>query len=413
MNIPDRRRPDAASQPSRRSNGSGSVSLRADRLSADVRVSLASGRRRRIVRREPGESMTAFRRRAEAVLAEMRGAVAAGAVVASTVTVADYAATWIDAERDALRRGRSARKPSSVEHYATVLARYVTPHVGASRLADLTRRDVEGMLDRLADAGYAASTVRHAKIALRRVLLAARREGIVGALATDGSEMTGRAVKAPREARVPTAAEVAAVLAQLTEPRWRALIGVMATTGMRRGEVLGLSWSSVDLDGALLTVEANLVQVRRTLVLGTPKSAASVRVLPLDAETVAALRAWRRLQVEERLEAGPGWGDGRWAEHDLAFTDAIGRPLSPGVLRSALERACRAAGVAPIPPHGLRHGVASVALAHGATAHETAALLGHRDVGLVQRVYGHAFDHRVTAAAVAVAEAIRTAGNDR
>jgi integrase len=173
---------------------------------------------------------------------------------------------------------------------------------------------------------------------------------------------------------------------------------------LRRGEVLGLSWSAVDLDAGAVQVERALVRAGTDLVLGETKTAKSRRTRPLHPHLAAALRRWHVEQAAERLTAGPGWGDG-W-EADLVCTDPIGRPLTPDALRARIDRACDAAGICHFHPHALRHGFATLMLAAGATVHETADALGHTDATLVLSRYGHAIPERVVTGTLAVGDAI-------
>ena len=89
---------------------------------------------------------------------------------------------------------------------------------------------------------------------------------------------------------------------------------------MRRGEVLGLRWRDVDLDGRELRVVQTLTTVGYVPVFSTPRTKRSRRALCFDVQTVAVLRARRCRQREERLRAGQGWD----ATFDLVFTDELG-----------------------------------------------------------------------------------------
>jgi integrase len=75
---------------------------------------------------------------------------------------------------------------------------------------------------------------------------------------------------------------------------------LLATTGMRRGEALGLRWSDVDLDAGRLRVVQTIIQVRSKVTVGEPKTARGRRPVALDAGTVAVLREHRRRSLEER-----------------------------------------------------------------------------------------------------------------
>jgi integrase len=111
-------------------------------------------------------------------------------------------------------------------------------------------------------------------------------------------------------------------------------------TGMRRGEVLGLRWQDIDLDGGRLAVRRTASCAGYTVHVTTNKTATSRRAVDLDAETVAALRAWRDVQAAE-LEVSP----------ELVFTNRRGSLVHPHVLSQSFERVARDAGLPRIRFH--------------------------------------------------------------
>ncbi len=111
---------------------------------------------------------------------------------------------------------------------------------------------------------------------------------------------------------------------------------------MRRGEALGLHWSNVDLDAARIVVNRSLTVVNDEMVWASPKTSRSRRTLSLDADTVVVLRAHRRRQLEERLNAGELWQD-----NDLVFCNETGKALHPNRFTRAFTAAARRAGVRP------------------------------------------------------------------
>lgn len=160
---------------------------------------------------------------------------------------------------------------------------------------------------------------------------------------------------------------------RLTAPRyagwWLALI-----LGLRRGELCGLRWQDVDLDGdpANLAVEVTRLTDRGTEYEDTPKTAAGRRTLLLDAATVAVLRSHRRRQAEDRLRAGPAW-----LNSGKVLTDLDGGAVDPDALGREFAGAIRAAGVPPVRLHDARHCAATMALAGGVDQRVVQAVLGH------------------------------------
>jgi integrase len=160
---------------------------------------------------------------------------------------------------------------------------------------------------------------------------------------------------------------------------------LLATTGMRRGEALGLRWSDVDLDAGRLSIVQTITTVRDKMVITPPKTARSRRSVSLDPETVAALREHRRKQNEERLRAGEVWS----GEGDFVFTDELGRPVHPSALSRLFTSYVRRADLPAIRLHDLRHTYATVALGAGVHPKIVSERLGHATTAVTLDLYSH------------------------
>jgi integrase len=163
------------------------------------------------------------------------------------------------------------------------------------------------------------------------------------------------------------------------------LLRLAATTGMRRGEVLGLRWRDVDLQRGVLQVVQQRVRGADALTYGPPKTSRGRRRIDLDPATVSALREHRRRQLEDRLAFGPGYIDA-----DLVFARADGSPLDPDVVSRSFERLARRVGLTPIRFHDLRHTHATLALAAGIHPKVVQERLGHSSVSITLDLYSHA-----------------------
>ena len=203
-----------------------------------------------------------------------------------------------------------------------------------------------------------------------------------------------------------TPEQLRAFLKAIAEDRLHALWRLTATTGMRRGELLGLHWSAVDLDNARLRVEtALIVTPDHELRFETPKTERSRRVVDLDAVTVAALRSHRKRQAAEELASLGAWPvDGSGG--GLVFTDEVGRPLPPAWVSRRFTALAKAAGLPRIRLHDLRHTAATLLLRAGTPAHVVAQRLGHASPSITMDVYAHTLEDQRSGAADAIAAAI-------
>ena len=180
-----------------------------------------------------------------------------------------------------------------------------------------------------------------------------------------------------------TAKELSRFLAHVEGDRLFALWRLAGTTGMRRGELLGVTWQWLDLDAGTVRVEKQLVPTRGGATFGPPKSKRSRRTIALDDETVEALRVHREAQLLERAFAGDAYVD-----HDLVFADPLGGLIHPQRITEAFGRLRRAAGITTGTLHILRHTHATIALTNGVPLHVLAARLGDRPETIL-RTYAH------------------------
>jgi integrase len=174
-----------------------------------------------------------------------------------------------------------------------------------------------------------------------------------------------------------------------------------ATTGMRRGELLGLRWADVDLNAGVLRVAQARVRAGNQVVAGEPKTARGRRTIALDPATVAALRQHRKRQTEERLLAGP-----RHTDSGLVFTMPDGSPIHPNRFGLWFRRRTRTAGLPAIRLHDMRHSYATAGLAAGVPPKVMSERLGHATVAFTLDTYTSALPAMDKSAADVVAALI-------
>ena len=253
------------------------------------------------------------------------------------------------------------RAPTTAALYRTIASTYVIPRIGGVRLEALSPGDLTNLYrDLLAGGGrggraLAPKTVRHVHTTLRRAL-----EDAVDSRHLSWNPAS--AAKAPRVVQIAkstpwTADDVRTFLAKTSGTRLEALWILAATTGMRRGEMLGLRWADVSLHSGEAKIRQTHVSYGRVRVTKEPKTERSRRTIPLPAATLEALRRHRRQQTEERLAAGPAWSDS-----GLVFTDEIGRALHPATASWRFKQDVRKSGLPPLTLQWLRHTFATLGL---------------------------------------------------
>jgi integrase len=292
----------------------------------------------------------------------------------SKVTLADYlAGEWLPAVEGTLR-------PLSHDRYTRVVRLYVTPNIGNVRLQSLSAGHLNGLYAELERAGLSVSTRRLVHAVLGRALRDAERWGRVP---RNVARMADPPTRGGSPASAWTPSEVRCFLDRVRGDRMFALWRLAATTGMRRGELAGLTWRCLDLEGARLHVEQQLVPTRGGVSFGPPKSNRSRRTVALDPETVEALRKHRDTQLLERDFASDAYQD-----RDLVFADELGGSIHPQRLTEWFGQHRKAAGIPSGTLHTLRHTAATLALTSGVPVHIVAARLGD-DPKTVLSTYAH------------------------
>jgi integrase len=321
----------------------------------------------------------ATKRDAEAERIEILSRLQHGAYTApSKITVAEFLRNdWLPAKTPTI-------EATTLGTYRSDIDSKIIPALGTRPLQQLTPAEINAMYADLAARGLAAKTIRNVHGVLHRALHDAARWGLVVRNVADLADPP----KATRpEIKTWTAVEVRAFLEAVKQDRLAAMWIVMASTGMRRSEVLGVRWPSVDFEARRVAVVDTVVNIdnQATLRLRGTKTAGSRRTIALDAATTAALRSHRTRQVAERLKAGTAWRN----EHDLVFCQEDGTLLPPNWVTRTFQRTATEQGLEPIGPHGLRHTWATLALQAGVPAKVVSERLGHSSVGMTLDRYSH------------------------
>jgi integrase len=178
------------------------------------------------------------------------------------------------------------------------------------------------------------------------------------------------------------------VLTAAKSSRHHPALVLIAATGLRKGEALGLSWAQVNLKAGVLKVAATLGRVEGELLITEPKTERSHREIPLHPGVIALLHRQRIVQKIERLRAGEQWTN----TDDLVFTTETGDKVDPDKLLRAIKAAAKTAGASGAVVHTLRHSAAVAWLESGVHIKAVSDLLGHSSVAITGDVYGHTSD---------------------
>lgn len=293
--------------------------------------------------------------------------------------------------------------PTTAALYRTIVASYIVPRIGGTKLDAITPADLTGLYAALLREGkrggrpLAPKTVRHVHTTIRKAL----GDAVDARLLSWNPAVSAKPPKITRtEPPVAWGAlEVRRFLDHIAGDRLEPLWLLAAATGMRRGELLGLRWSDIDLDAAAsLRIARTRVAYGKLKVTKEPKTDRSRRRIPLPARVVDSLRAHRRRVAAERLAAGPAYID-----EGVVFCDELGASLDPATVSATFARQVIAAELPRITLHGLRHSFATIALEGGVDVLYVSELLGHSSPAITQSVYQHVRPERLEAAVERIA----------
>jgi len=311
----------------------------------------------------------------------------------SKVTVAHHIESWLAVASPDLR-------PKTRLDYDYMNRTFIGPAFGQVRVQRLTapmiaRQFAEWRTQERASGKTLLNVFRM----LHRAMVVAHQWGL-----TSGNPLDG--VEAPRAARpevsVWSQGEASAFLRVLKAATWDTVLSVMLmATGARFGEVLAARWEDLDRATGALSICRNVVTIHGVYIEGDPKTRAGIRTVELPPFAVGALKAWRVVQLEERLAAG-----GLWQDTGRIVTLPDGATPKHRKAYNAFHTLCDAAGVPRVRMHDMRHLHASLLLASGLPLPTVSARLGHASTAVTAAIYSHALKGQDSLAAQAMERAL-------
>ena len=314
----------------------------------------------------------------------------AGKVAANrTVTLGAFLESW--------HAGLDGVSENTRKKYKDLLRLHILPRLGAVKLAAVTPallRSFYGELRDEANLGY--SSRRQVHNIIHAALDTAAADGLI-----PGNPAAVRNVRPTQPAReeervrafTPEQAARFLAVADAEGERTGQVLAFLLLTGMRRGEALGLRWTSVSLEGKIPVAQ---VEVQRTVsgatvLEGPPKTKNARRTVPLSPEAVALLERVRARTAEEREALYP---DAPLSPY--VFPSLKGGPYDPSNFTRVMKRLCTAASVPEMAVHDLRHTFASLASLRGVRAEVLSRILGHSSPAFTMTQYRHLYDQELT-----------------
>lgn len=391
----------------RRPHGEGGVYARKDGRFEGI-VDLGrdeTGRRKRLsvygrTRREVAEKLKAAVREHDAGLS----------VGGRHQTVEQYIKVWLE-QRDPRTPAAGVRKlrHTTWAGHESRLRTHVYPAIGTMQIGQLTPERIRTMLTSISASELSPTTVAMVRDNLATILQRAVRDRV---LAYNPVSAVDTITRAKTTSYVPTPDQARALIRAAAGDPYEALVVLALHAGLRAGEMFGLQWRDVDLEVGTVTVRQSLIRVTgEGLRPSPPKTAGSAATIPLTAGAVAALRAHRLRQIEQRLGVGTAW-----QETGYVFTTELGTPVSasnymrrhfyPIAARAGIPTRRQPDGSQGLRLHDLRHGCGTLLISLDVKPKLVQTILRHSRLSTTMDLYVHAYDEDLRGAVASLDRAL-------
>ena len=296
---------------------------------------------------------------------------------AKNYTVGSWLEVWME------NYAKIKPRPSTYKTSQGFLKNHIKPQIGGIPLADLTSLDLQRFYKHLLDGGrvdrieakkkpkgLAPKTVRNIHQMIGSAYNLAMEQRLVTKNPTQGCALPKVEHK---EMKTLTADQLSAFFQEARDSGVYELYYIDLATGLRRGELLGLKWTDVDLVRGVLKIQRAISRQNGKVVEAPLKTKNAYRSLPLSADAISVLKM-QKCKV----------GNSEWV-----FPSPSGGPMSPDSVLHMLQRVLKRAALPRIRFHNLRHTFATMALQNGVDVKTVSSMLGHYSAGFTLDTYAH------------------------
>ena len=310
-----------------------------------------------------------------------------------SATVGEWFTTWLDVHKPDI-------KPKTRESYNSIITKRIIPNIGAVKLLALDGTVIQDFINKQAKT-YSPRGAQYSRAIVKMGLKDAVR---LGYLKSNPAEYA----KAPRQVKAvlvtPTTEMIMAMLDAAQKTMFGVYFLVVAASGARRGEILALRWSDVDLKNNLININRTMVYTKeKGIEYNDPKTASGKRNIILPVDVIKALKVHQAKQKKLKKKNADVWKN-----NDLVFSTQIGGPQNPHNIENAFYRIMKLAGlgtsieaenaagdkVQSFSPafriHDLRHAQATLLMMSGENPEAVRKRMGHHSAAFTMSVYTHA-----------------------
>ena len=312
------------------------------------------------------------------------------------ISVAEYLKIWFDLYLTDL-------SPTTLKGYEYQIENYIiNQDIGKIRLQDLTTSDVQRWINSLYDESPLSNKPLSAKTVknIYHNLCAAIDKAVVLEYV---KKNVCKAVSLPKvqkyTAEVYDEEEVQALLNAIKGTDMELPLMIDINLGLRRGELLGLKWKHIDFEKGLISIEDNMVEVKKEVsadrvLTKSPKSASGQRVIPISSTLIEYLKKAHSEYLLKKFKMGKDFFDG-----DYVVCQENGKPYKPNSFTDKFNNFLKKNNLKHIRLHDLRHTNATLMLTQGISPKVAQMRLGHSDYSTTMNIYSHVLKSVETEAA--------------
>ncbi|CRK83432.1 tyrosine-type recombinase/integrase [Neobacillus massiliamazoniensis] len=294
---------------------------------------------------------------------------------------------------------------STYETYKTLLENQILPKFGHKRMDQINTMQILNFLESLSQEGMrsdgkpgtlSSATIQFYHRVLKNIFSRAVDWKVI-------KENPVANIKKPKvdskRAKVYTEEQVGMLMSYIAneDPKWKMIITLAISTGMRRGEILAIEWNHVDLEKRKIHIQQSLTYTKeKGYTFKEPKTKNSIRTISLSPIVTEQLRQYKLYKNKQKLRLGDKW---KGNERNLLFSTWDGQPMYPSSISSWWRKRLKMYGLPQITFHELRHTSATLLINEGVHMKTISARLGHSKIGITMDLYGHALESADEAAA--------------
>lgn len=317
---------------------------------------------------------------ARAALRKHEAARDAGQIVLpKEITVAGWLKDWMG------NVIKISRQTTTVYSYQKMIDNHIVPALGDIPIQKLTPAQLQRYYaDKIREGKISANTVRKHHDLMNAAFKVAVRQGVL--LSNPAAMVEPPAVKRP-DIHYYSLEQLQRLLKLSEGTRLEVLIKLAGLLGLRREEIMGLTWEHVDFERKVIKIVEARTMAGKDIIVKDPKTSTSMRTLYMPSEIEDILRREREKQLYYRRELGDSYQDSGYV-----FTHEDGRPVRPNYASELFTKFVKDNGLPPLTLHGLRHSFASIANAKGIPLFDIGKALGHSSTATTSKIYTHLLD---------------------